>query len=260
MKSVKISFLALVVLALSACNLNFVYRPTTVKPHLFEKKGDFELGANLGMGNYAEMHGAYAIDDHFGIGAGYYTTSQIDTFYTFNDTNSYRTRNGKNEFEIHGVFFRNEEKNHIMEIQAGVAFATNRFTVKPISTTKLPDINAPIARNFSVYNRYFITPSYGKSSRNVDWAFSARIEYVDFKAYNDDVNFQPTFFVRYGFSNVKFMTQVGINTCPIYKSGTDYTPLMIGLGLNFTFNSHTKAKPKTTAPAKPLGYQMPLRF
>jgi hypothetical protein len=238
MKNISLSIIA--ALALSSCG-TYVYQSTTTKPNFFEEKGDWEVGVNTGVGNTGEVYAAYAFANNWAIG-GAFAGSIINRDSIFipaknsNDFNEYKERQAHNEFQLYGTYFAKVNNGKTVECQFGFGIFEQSLKYKPVNTPF--EGNPPSNFYEQSYNRYFVQPAYGLTSENFDWGILARIEYIDYQNYKNDLLISPQLFLRYGFKNVKFMAQGGFTTCPIYESNTLYSLINMGFGVHFTFNKY----------------------
>ena len=245
------SFLLIGIMALSSCG-TYVYRATSIKPNFFEEQGDWDAGVNTAIGSAGEVYGTYAISDHIAIGGAIAGTVLRDDSFPFrhSDTNStinlYNRREAYTEYQLYATLFQKTDNNKVIECQAGVGFNSMSLKFKD-DKILAPGGERPLDVRNDLYTRFYIQPAYGVNTRHFDWGLVSRIEYINYKNFEADLLVQPQVFLRYGFRNVKFMTQLGFTTCPIYNSGTLYVQANLGFGVNLTFNGHTKKK--QTVPA-----------
>ncbi|MCW5911579.1 MAG: hypothetical protein KIT62_10915 [Cyclobacteriaceae bacterium] len=236
-------------LLLHSCSpKQYTWVHTTQKPTFFEKQHDFEFSINGSQ--IGELHGAYAITNNLAVSlTGAWGSAGRDTtsFLLYDSLNNnigravLKPKVQDIDFAI-GYFKALNEKWHF-EIFSGVSivslsiteedniFATNETTKSKIS-------------NENLYVKYYIQPALGKNYRNYDFGFVSRISFIDYRVSNSDFMIEPSVFVRYGYRNVKLMTQMGLrlNT----QNGVhDYTsvPITFGMGLYLQLNKNIKGNP-----------------
>lgn len=235
-----------IVLFLSACK-PYVYRPVTVKPTNFTKKGDAEFSINgFWMGEY---HAAYAITNNIAVSATMARVSSHDTFRTRDSASQVATtriNNNKrrdNEFAI-GFFTPLGTDGSSFEVFGGAAFAFRKVN------TVFSDFKNP-ANNFTTdltdnrYRRLFIQPSFGRNGRFIDVAISNRFTFITYDRTNSipqttDFISETVMTARYGYKNVKLMTQVGF-TIFDPESPYGYVFPFIGFGIYVLFNEGIKS-------------------
>jgi hypothetical protein len=237
-----------VVIFFSACKVH-VYRPVTVKPTNFTKKGDCEFAINAFT--MAEFHGAYAITDHVAVSGTLGTGGSRDTVTTKDSfqqpvSTSINTRRIKdNELSI-GYFTPVGHDGSSFEFFAGMGFAHRKTKVN------FTDFKNS-ANNFNTesidhrYQRLFFQPSFGRNGKFIDIAISNRFTFITYER-NGNVDRRTEFIsetvmtARYGYKNVKLMTQVGFTLFNV-ESPYAYYPFTFGFGLYIQFNENIRISP-----------------
>lgn len=230
-------FVGIVILAtiVSSCG-NYVYKPVTVKPQFFEKKGDLE--ASMNTAGMLELHAAGAVTNHISAGFTYSslgtrdTTFRVDTPTQISRPYSYR-RDRYRDFEISAGYFRRINDQGAFEVLGGIAFTKRSVEDFLMNKTKLSE-------NFTnPYMRYFIQPSFGINREFFDVGLVSRMQWISYSNNKTDFILEPGFFARFGYRNVKLMYQMGLLAVS-RKSSYDYWPITIGFGLYFQMNNWTK--------------------
>lgn len=230
----KILLTCAVYLLIAGCG-NVVYKPVTVKPQFFEKKGDWE--ASINTAGMTEFHGAYAFHDKFSAGLTYSSARRTDTI---NSPDSMKPigigRNRDKDFEINSTYFKKIGESGVFELQYGIGFTRKSYQTFNLNKSETSFSAA------SPYTRFFLQPAFGLNNQIFDIGIAARMQLIKYPNATDFL-VEPTLFTRFGYKNVKAMFQLGLLAAS--KQGNyDYWPLNIGFGLYFQMNNSTKAKQK----------------
>lgn len=242
----KIHYLTISTLLLMGCaTKQYTWVYTTHKPTFFEKKNDCEFsfnGAQIG-----ELHGAYAITDHLALsltgawgGAGRDTTG----FPIFDSLNNSIGRGilspQVQDIDLSVGYFKPLNEKWQLEFFTGFSAVSLSITEKRTINSTREVTEAKISKE-NLYRKYYIQPAIGKNYRNYDFGFVGRLSYIDYKYSYSDIMFEPSVFLRYGYRNVKLMTQMGLrlNT---HNGTNDYglAPITFGMGLYIQFNKNLK--------------------
>ncbi|MGL4597714.1 MAG: hypothetical protein ACRCYO_09305 [Bacteroidia bacterium] len=219
---------------------------TTKKATFFEHKNDFEVSGN-GSNAGGEAHAAYAVTDHWSVsataagGGGYRTDSSLVV-----DTSGMIIQRTEiipsfRDLELAGGYSTVVSDRFCFEVYGGIGFATQRNTIR--ATDFLANtVSERKSSRFGVYNRYFIQPAFGRNTRHFDYGFVLRISMLDYSRNEHDMIYEPAWFMRFGYKNVKIMTQIGLQRTFANNTGYDYTRTIVvaGLGLYFQMNQNIK--------------------
>ncbi|HEY1045315.1 MAG TPA: hypothetical protein VGF79_02680 [Bacteroidia bacterium] len=226
---------------LSSCG-NYVYKPTTIKPALFSGKGDFELSLNTFT--LGELHGAVALTDNIAVSYtsawGFNnsdTTLKYDSARNVISQNIDKTKGKDKEFSI--GYYKYLDDGNCFEVFAGMGYyKRNRsidFTDYKVSSKSF---ESTVIDNR--YRRIFIQPAYGRTGKFFDFSFANRFSFVTYeKDMHSDFISESMFTFRYGYKNVKLMSQIGF-TMSNLNSPYDYMHFTFGVGLYLIFNKSFK--------------------
>lgn len=226
---------------LSSCG-NYVYKPTTVKPALFSGKGDFEVSLNTySMG---ELHGAVAVTNHLAVS---YTSSWglnvSDTTFKYDSAKNIISQSidktkGKDK-ELAIGYYKNLDDGNCFEVFAGMGYYKRRRNID-FTDFKAPSNGFESEVTDNRYRRVFIQPAYGKIGKFFDFNFANRFSLVTYeKDHHTDFISESMFTFRYGYKNVKLMSQIGFTMSNI-DSPYDYMHFTFGFGLYLIFNRSFK--------------------
>lgn len=212
----------------------------TVKPTFFKEKGDLEVSfQGRGMG---EFHAAYALTDNIALSAttGFRNTVP-DTVLKLDSANQpisrFIEKKGDRDNEIAVGFYKCFDDGSTFEVYAGYAL-TNKIIKRKFSDFMNPANNFDTRNNSTNYERYFIQPAYGKSTKYADYGFANRFTLLNFSpdSKNDFIS-ESMFFFRFGYKYVKIMWQFGF-TLSSANNTYDYLPFNAGLGIYFQLNHY----------------------
>lgn len=242
----KYNFLIVVALFLYGCSeKQYTWVSTTQKPTFFERQHDCEFsinGAQIG-----ELHGAYAITNNLAISlTGAWGSAGRDTtgFLIYDSLNN---NIGKGilkpkvqDIDLAIGYFKPLNNKWQFELFSGLSIVSLSITEERNIFNTNENTKSKISAE-NLYMKYYIQPALGKNHRNYDFGIVSRISFIDYRYSNSDFMLEPSIFVRYGFRNVKLMTQMGLrlNT----KNGVhDYgvVPITFGMGLYIQFNKNIR--------------------
>lgn len=226
----------LVTLTLVSCG-NYRYKPVTVKPTLFSQKGDFEVSVN--GSSMGELHAAYALTDHFALSGTVAYAKREDTAFTYdsfkNKTSRTINKDRYNDNELAIGYFKSFDDNTVFEVFTGLAFQNHVEKVRY-------DNYAQSSKNFNIrdnnlnYTRFFIQPTFGKSTRHGDFGFVNRVTFFNYHPDGQrDYIWDSVLFLRVGLKNFKLMWQMGL-TLSGANNYYDYFPFNAGFGLYYQWN------------------------
>ncbi len=229
------------------------YKATTVNTAMFHDKGDFQVVAG-GSPEIGGFNTAYALTDHFGIGAAFNFSNASDSVVV-QDTSGLSTRamffeDNQASYEIAAMYFNHFPGDRLdYEVQVGFAYdeRTERTDGKADLAGTIYDYDE---RKRPIYTRYFIQPAFGKNGKYFDWNVGTRFQMInyldleveypdrDYKNYTD-YTIEPVATVRAGYKFIKVMVQVGLRL-PVAQGPYDYVPIHLGAGLVVPINKLTK--------------------
>ncbi|MEQ8362969.1 MAG: hypothetical protein RH948_08880 [Cyclobacteriaceae bacterium] len=246
----KIYYFLISTLLLTSCaTKQYTWVYTTHKPTFFEKKNDCEFsfnGAAIG-----ELHGAYAITNNIAVsltGAWGGPPGADTTGFPLFDTLNNNIGRGILSQQIQDIdfsvgYFKPLNDKWQFEVFTGLSLVSKSTTENRNYTNGFENTENVILKE-SLYRKYYIQPAIGKNHRNYDFGFVGRLSFIDYKYSNSDIMFEPSVFVRYGYRNVKLMTQLGLRLNS-HNGIHDYaiTPITFGMGLYIQFNKNLKKTP-----------------
>ena len=204
------------------------YLPNMASTPVFEDKG--EIQANIGAGiSGIDAQMAYAVTDHIGVMAN--TSFRSQTSDTTDDFH-------KHNFAEFGTgYYTNITKKATISIYGGYGFGN----VKSLDEDNLIDNDVTDAD----FNRIFLQPAFGVTTKHFDASFTPRLVFVDVK-YNEEVLneakgfhpiIEPVLTTRFGFENVKFITQAGLSLpFNTEKLDFDIQPFIISVGVHLNLD------------------------
>lgn len=260
MRSIRLLFMALPVLAFTSCSRN-IYVPNRVNAPLLKEKNEFK--ANLSLSNW---QAAYAVSDNIAVmvnGQYVYRNFLYNSDDKSNDLFVDRYARGG---VIEGAvgYFKPLGPDHraVFDVYAG--YGNGGFKTLDREYRNAP--NTATNQDYLLrtrFSKFFLQPSFGLSHKVVEAAFSSRFSVVKFydlemgsKAFAGDTTrrddfrqlgnkavpfFEPAFTVRVGYRYVKWHAQL-MFTVPINDETysqhhiNDYfqpVSLNIGVSLNF---------------------------
>lgn len=237
----------LLIFVMCGCN-NYVYRPVSVKPTYFTAKNDCEVSANImtitrnPMGEY---HGAYAITNHIALSGTYSTGSLHDTSSSRDSAGKLSTRtvttSRMRDKELAVGYFTPLGGGNSFEVYTGMAFAHRNFD-RAYSDFKNTANNTTTSGTSDKYTRFFIQPAFGRNGKYVDFGIANRFNFITYEAtHHTDLISETSIMIRFGYKNVKFMTQMGFTIFdPDNKYHYHYYPFNIGFGFYILFNQQIK--------------------
>jgi opacity protein-like surface antigen len=213
------------------------YLPNKVNTPLFEDKGEIQGSISRGIsGTDAQL--AYAVTDHIGVMANTSFRSQ-----TSDTTDNFHKHNF---VEFGAGYYSNVTDNAVFSIYGGYGFGD----VKSYTENNLVDDNTTNAD----LHRIFIQPSFGVTTDYFDASIAPRFVLMDAKynekALNESSGYhpiiEPVVTTRFGFKNVKFITQAGLSI-PFKgeKLDFDIQPFIFSVGLHLNFDLITKDESKS---------------
>lgn len=200
------------------------YVPNVVNAPMLHNGG--EINANVGIGtNGLDPQIAFGLSDHIGLmvnGSISYPNNDSSHIHRFVEVGT-GFYGGSNDviFEIYGGY--------------GVGYVESTFQGGIVFENKYTDAN---------YQRIFIQPGVGTTTKIIDFSFNPRLVFVEMDIKDPDFTIsssydlfiEPTFTIRLGFRNVKFYSQMGFSI-PLDEENLHYDirwfMFSTGLSLNF---------------------------
>ena len=204
------------------------YLPNMASTPLFEDKG--EIQANIGAGiSGIDAQLAYAVTDHIGVMSN--TSFQKQTSDTTDDFHRH------NFVEFGAGYYTNISDRATVSVYGGYGFGD----VKSKVDNNLIDNDVTDAD----FNRFFLQPSIGVTTRHFDASLAPRLVFVDVD-YNEEVLneaegyhpiIEPVITTRFGFENVKFITQAGLSL-PLNSKKLDFDiqPIIFSVGVHLNLD------------------------
>lgn len=243
MKNRQLLAIPLLCLLLSCSRREYTWTHTTQKPTLFEKQHDCEF--SYSGSRLHELHAAYALSDHLAVsvgGAWGRAGRRVDSFPIF-DENDTLVGSGRLKPRVQDIDFAVGYFGRINNyLQYEFYLGTALSDLSTIETRRNLD-NERQSRtktfNRHLYNRYYLQAAIGKNGKFADYGFTNRISFIDYSRSDADWMWEPSIFLRFGYKNVKMMTQFGlrVNT----ENGTNIYrpfPFTAGIGLYLLFNGN----------------------
>jgi len=204
------------------------YLPNMASTPVFEDKG--EIQANIGAGiSGTDAQLAYAVSDHIGVMAN--TSFRSQTSDTTDDFHKH------NFAEFGAGYYTKIAEKATISVYGGYGFGN----VKSKVDNNLIDNDVTDAD----FNRIFLQPSIGVTTRHFDASFTPRLVLVDVKYKEEVLNeakgyhpiIEPVLTTRFGFENVKFITQAGLSL-PFNgeKLDFDIQPFILSVGVHLNID------------------------
>ncbi len=234
MKTLTIILLNLLIL--SSCS---VYIPNGVNAPMFSKKGEAQIGGNVGSG--LNLQAASAFTDHFAIIANGYFNKSTTTI------NNDDTREGNGKLFEAGLGYYNKSKNGMaFETFVGGGFGNLKIDKNVVSTKSNKTFETSATK-------LFIQPTLGYSTKHFEFGFTPRWCMLNFAkpktTYSaaelksdkfvdiDQTNWmfiEPTFTIRGGGQKFKAQLQFG-RSFKLNKEDLGYSAGILNLGIVFKF-------------------------
>lgn len=223
-----IKFFVTGILLISIFSCSPEYLPNMASTPLFEDKG--ELQANVGAGiSGTDAQLAYAVTDHIGVMANTSFRSQT------NDTTDDFHRHNFAEFGA--GYYTNIAQNATISVYGGYGLGN----VKSKVDNNLIDNDVTDAD----FNRIFLQPSIGVTTKHFDASFAPRLVFVDVDYDEEVLNeakgyhpiIEPVITTRFGFEYVKFITQAGLSL-PFNSEKLDFDiqPFIFSVGVHLNLD------------------------
>jgi len=204
------------------------YLPNMVNTPLFEDEGEIQASGGIGLSGY-DLQLAYAATDHIGVMANSSFLSQ--------------TSDTTDEYHKHDFF------------EVGVGYYTHisdNATISLYGGYGLGNVESKVANNLvdedftdASFHRLFVQPSIGIATKHFDASLAPRLVFVDVEYSQSPLNeasgyqplIEPVLTTRFGFENVKFITQAGLSF-PFISDNLDFDtqPFMFSIGLHLNFD------------------------
>lgn len=224
-KQVKFHYYLLVMILVSwifpSCSPEYI--PNMVNSPMFSNQGEFQASIATGTSNF-DAQTAFAITDNIGImvnsSYGNETNDTTDDYhkhFVLEGGAGYYTKFlNKGRFELFGGF--------------GIGNVTGLRSNTIGVGTSISNVN---------FNKYFIQPGIGISTKIFDGSFSPRLAVIDvtkneFGATGLKTFIEPVFTVKVGYKYIKAVIQIGASI-PFGddEMQIDYQPLILNVGLHF---------------------------
>ena len=234
---------AFLAILLSSCT-SYEYIAPAVNAPIFTGKGQFEGSFLIGSNGFS-LQLAYAPVNHLGIiASGSFKDSESPDDDTFQKRKS-------GEFGL-GYFLKIKEK-FVFEVYGGYGLGSMEgYYNKSVSI----DLNI-IKPTFHTedydkaeYNKYFIQPLFGFSTRIFEGGFTPKFTGVDINIIDENVSqfivfFEPALIAKVGHKHFKFIGLLGI-CLPIGlgddgvagETFFDYSPLLMSVGINVSLGGN----------------------
>lgn len=235
---------------LLSCGHYTYYVPNQQSVPLFREAGEANISGAIGGGEYStniQLNAAYSLTGHFALQADMAAWSSFDG-------------SSGQLYELAPGYFAPFAENYVFEIYGGAG--------KGITDFPLFDLPYDyITERYLEYDRYFIQPGFGYSSRIIDLAYSMRLCFIDYYGYIPRValkeyegnnltkqlyqfgTLDPAVTIRFGWRFIKIQTQFlysfGLHDKNIDSRFRDRANL--SFGFNFAFGGHFTRK-QTPAP------------
>jgi len=226
---------------LSSCSWIY-YVPNKQNVTLFKEKNEIAGNVAISTGSEStgfEIQGAYSLTNHLAIQGNYQSWASVDNSLGY-------------LAEIAPGYFFPVGNDFVFETYVGLGKGQSFYPLNAL----FPQLNDVIEVQF---DRYFLQPAIGYTSKNIDFAFSTRVCMVDYygnKPYAwgtnenlNDINYarinqfftmDPALTFRFGFRNVKIQFQ-SLYIFPLekkYQDGIFYDRWNINLGIQLNFGGH----------------------
>jgi hypothetical protein len=234
-----------------------LYKPNAINSPLLKEKGDINTTASLGLSGcgLVNLQTAYANSNHIGvlIDVMYHNRHRRSADSSVEKLNIFFGEVGAGYFTLFG-----NKKRGLFQCYGGGGFGS--------SSDKISNANQPNPVVNAKYINLFIQPGIAYTSKNFEFAFDLRANYVrlynihaylyqefewwntDFKFYSDTtiyfMNLEPTATFKFGKEQLKCFLQFGL-TIPTINSDSYFEvntssmliiPLIqFSIGVNYTF-------------------------
>jgi hypothetical protein len=234
----KIRFVILAVVLLSATSCSTIYIPNAANVPLISTKGEVQASVLTGT-SHLDFQGAYGLTDKIALMA--------------NTSFASRNRNvlDSAKMHVHNLgelacgYYNKVGRSGRLEVYGGLGYGDTKDYDQG-NTSSWQNVNGR-------YGKFFIQPNIGATSDIFDGAMSLRacfVKYFDFNYGGTNYKAQKSIFIepvltgKIGYKNVKFITQIGFSF-PVLASASDlvtFDPFILNIGLNIKLNT-IKSKP-----------------
>ncbi len=208
-------FLGIIILFLDSCAP--VYIPNTSNTPLLTNRKEVQASIHAGTSGFDPQF-AYAVTDHMGI--------MLNGSFLNSTSDSTEDYHKHRFFEAGAGYYTHFGTRGKFETFAGAGFGK-------------VDALYWLSRSDVSFNRYFIQPSVGFTTKIVDAGLSTRIVIVSYNQISEDVTgvfFEPIFTLKAGFDHIKAIGKVGFSL-PMNSENINFDnqPFIFSLGIQANF-------------------------
>ncbi len=227
-------------IAFASCNAFYV--PALVNTPMFEEKNETSINASVGTNGY-NFQGAYSITNNLAFMANSKFIKKQSYGYHGESLNVSRNA------ELGVGYYRKLIDEYKFELFSGIGYEENSLSFNVYNNAE---------NNFYKKYNFFIQPSFGATSNNIEAVFSLKINSLTFHSnsfsgkYRDlpyTAFFEPAFTIRYGYKYIKLFNQLGMSVPYLYQSlfvhnFTYNTGFYAYQFIYFSFGANIKIAPK----------------
>ncbi len=212
------------------------YIPTVAEAPTLKKAQDIQFSGYYGNSGF-DTHLSYAASSHFGI--------MLNTSY-LNIQSTTTIDAHKHKFGEIGIgYYTQFGKHWLFSTFAGLGNGSIFMNQLFLGDTLI---------NVTKYSRIFVQPTISLTYKHLDINFSTRLSktdiiLIDYTTYSTFFfvpalgNFQRNFIspiitLRAGTEHIRLITQIGASFPMNLSKHTEYSPVMLSIGLQFNFNAH----------------------
>lgn len=211
---IKVKYINWMVVAVFFTSCAPIYYPNRLNAPMIKEKGAFNVEGSVGFTGF-DLQGAYSPKENIGLMANFSTIGGSSSHnHTF--------------FEAGAGYYNSLGTKGLFEVYGGGGYGQAKG-----STFDFPESTLS-----GSYYRLFIQPSIGLVHEWSNVYFATRLVYVDFGGAKNSPFIEPFIGNRIGWENIKINSQIGVS----YRmSGAyiDYMPIIINIGVSYTFNKKT---------------------
>jgi hypothetical protein len=218
-----------------------VYTPNALYTPLYTQKGEVHAAAYIGTNGFDALT-SYSPSNHFALAAAVSFQSSADSFYS----------STRSLGELSIAYYTAKEKAGRIDLIAGIGTGTSRSSIR--KEVQEQAFGKGWLKEFGgSFNKYFVQGTVGvplstlvsmKAFAETESGITVRTSFVDFyqidtidrpTEYLNTVFFEPVFFIRNGWENVKVELQTGVCFPLTQRIAYDWQLFHCAIGFHLTF-------------------------
>lgn len=220
---------AVTVVLIASCAPTYV--PNVVNTPMLSNKGEFHANFNTGTSGF-DPQLSYAITDHIGV--------MLNGSFQNRQRDSSDSHHRHKFIEFGAGYYTKFSELGRFEMYAGYGSGNINAHYDFVLWESFSDVK---------YNRIFVQPAIGISTRWFDGSFAMRMAYVDIFQSNHRTNgffMEPALTVKLGYDYFKIVSQMGYSFPADNYVRFDYEPFIFSVGIQVTLGRKVNSKEKKT--------------